>query len=58
MCRVRRYTLSYHIVVDIYFLDWHDITLKSIDYNVAVTFTLNNNNNNNNNLSLLKVPLK
>ena len=24
-------------------------TLKSIDYNVAMTFILNNNNNNNNN---------
>jgi len=26
--------------------------LKSIDYNVAMTFILNNNNNNNNNLPL------
>ena len=25
-------------------------TLKSIDYNVAMTFVLNNNNNNNNNM--------
>ena len=27
-------------------------TLKSIDYNVAMTFILNNNNNNNNNNKL------
>ena len=30
-------------------------TLKSIDYNVAITFILNNNNNNNNAFSALQV---
>jgi len=29
-------------------------TLKSIDYNVAMTFILNNNNNNNNNNNSVK----
>ena len=34
-------------------------TLKSIDYNVAMTFILNNNNNNNNNIkTLIKISVQ
>jgi len=32
---------------------WSLATLKSIDYNVAMTFILNNNNNNNWSIGLL-----